>query len=415
MLNVRSARSKIFEQCSKINPESLACESVPLDKALQRVLAEAVHADRDYPPFARSMRDGYAIQAQDALKVPQDLACIGEIRAGDTVRLELHAGEAVQIMTGAPVPPTADTVVMLESTERISEESVRILKAPRLGDNVAPKGSERSAGEQVLSPWRVIGPFAMAILASVGKSRVRVVRKPTVAILSTGDELVEIEATPGPTKIRDSNSSSLSAQVARDGGVPVLLQTAPDEVSGLKEQIQNGLESDVLLVSGGVSAGKYDLVEPVLTELGIKIHFESVSMRPGKPTVFATRDAKWVFGLPGNPVSTFVAYEMFVSPVLKTLQGLKYNSLPLIPAVMEDEIIEKSGRTSFLPAKLFRKGAGFCVQPVKWKGSADIFSAAEANGLIIVPLETKKVRRGEIVEVLLFEECYSQMEGAFER
>jgi molybdopterin molybdotransferase len=258
-----------------------------------------------------------------------------------------------------------------------------------------------------------MGPFAMAILASVGKSRVRVVRKPTVAILSTGDELVEIEAIPGASKIRNSNSSSLSAQVTRDGGIPVLLQTAPDEVSALKEQIRKGLEADVLLVSGGVSAGKYDLVEPVLTELGIKIHFESVSMRPGKPTVFATRDAKWVFGLPGNPVSTFVSYAMFVSPVLKTLQGLKYDTLPLIPAVLEAEIVEKSGRTSFLPAKLFRKGKGFAVQPVKWKGSADIFSAAEANGLIIIPLETKKVSRGEIVEVLVFEECNSQMEGVF--
>ena len=411
MLNVRSARNRIFEKCSKITPESLACEIVPLEDALQRVLAEAVQADRDYPPFARSMRDGYAILAKDALRVPKDLACIGEIRAGDTTQLELRAGEAVQIMTGAPVPSTADTVVMVESTERISQETVRILKKPRFGDNIALKGSERTAGEQVLSSLELIGPFAMAILASIGKSRVRVIRKPTVAILSTGDELVEVDSIPGPTKIRNSNSSSLSAQVLRHGSIPVLLQTARDDVSSLRKQIRQGLESDVLLISGGVSAGKYDLVEPVLTELGIDIHFESVSMRPGKPTVFATRDVKWVFGLPGNPVSTFVAFEMFVRPVLRTLQGLEYDTLPLIPAVLEDEIVEKSGRTSFLPAKLFRRGAGFGVQPVKWTGSADIFSAAEANGLMMIPLETTRVSRGEIVEVLLFEECNSQLKG----
>jgi molybdopterin molybdotransferase len=386
---------------------------VPLEDALQRVLAEEVQADRDYPPFARSMRDGYAILAQDALRVPKDLACIGEIKAGDMTSLELHSGEAIQIMTGAPVPPSADTVVMVESTERVSQETVRILKTPRRGDNVAPKGSECTATEQVLSPFRVIGPFTMAVLASVGKSRVQVVRKPSVAILSTGDELVEIEAVPGPTKIRNSNSSSLSAQVRRHGGIPVLLPTARDDVSALREQIQQGLESDILLVSGGVSAGKYDLVEPVLTELGINIHFESVSMRPGKPTVFATRDVKWVFGLPGNPVSTFVAFEMFVRPVLRTLQGVEFDTLPLIPAVLETEIVEKSGRTSFLPAKLFRKVAGFSVQPVKWRGSADIFSAAEANGLIIIPLEATRVRQGEVVEVLVFEEHNSQKEGVF--
>jgi molybdopterin molybdotransferase len=287
------------------------------------------------------------------------------------------------------------------------------LKAPRPGNNIAPKGSEREAGDQVLAPFRKIDPFAIAILASVGKSRVRVVRKPTVAILATGDELVEIETIPGPAKIRNSNSSSLFAQVFSHGGTPVLLRTASDDVSVLREQIRKGLEYDVLLVSGGVSAGKYDLVEPVFTELGINIHFESVSMRPGKPTVFATRDVKWIFGLPGNPVSTFVAFELFVRPVLRTLQGLEHDTLPLIPAVLDAEIKEKSGRTSFLPARLFRKKAGFSVRPVKWKGSADIFSAAGANGLIIIPRETTRVSRGEIVEVLVFEECNSQLKGVF--
>lgn len=413
MLNVRAARNKIFERCLKIIPESLACETVHLEDAFHRVLAESVQADRDYPPFARSMRDGYAIQAQDAHRVPKDLTCIGEIRAGDMSTLELHSGEAVQIMTGAPVPPMADTVVMVESTERISEKQVRILKAPRPGNNVAPKGSERGAGDQVLSPFRKIDSFAIAILASVGKSRVRVVRKPTVAILATGDELVEIDAIPGPARIRNSNSSSLSAQVLSHGGTPVLLRTASDDVSALREQIRKGLEYDVLLVSGGVSAGKYDLVEPVFTELGINIHFESVSMRPGKPTVFATRDVKWIFGLPGNPVSTFVAFELFVRPVLRTLQGLEHDTLPLVPAVLDAEIKEKSGRTSFLPARLFRKKTGFSVRPVKWKGSADIFSAAEANGLVIIPRETTRVSRGEIVEVLVFEECNSQLKGVF--
>ena len=413
MLNVKAARNIILEQCSRLTPESLPCETVPILEAFQRVLAEVVRVDRDYPPFARSMRDGYALLAQDVQHVPVDLRCIGEIKAGDDTKLELRAGEAVLIMTGTPVPSSADSVVMLEHTERLFENAVRILKAPRPWENVASKGSERLAGETALSPHHLIGPFAMGVLATIGKSRVRVFRKPTVGILSTGDELVDLRAIPGPGKIRNSNSYSLSSQVLRCGAVPVLLRTAGDQVSNLQRQIRKGLESDVLLVNGGVSMGKYDLVEPVFAKLGIKVHFESVSMRPGKPTVFATRDEKWIFGLPGNPVSTFVAFELFVRPVLRALQGLKPATLPLAPAILETGVVEKSGRTAFLPAKLVRRQTGFGVSPVEWKGSADVFSSAEANCLIIVPLEITKLTAGQLVNVLAFEDCDSELEGIF--
>jgi molybdopterin molybdotransferase len=359
------------------------------------------------------MRDGYALKAEDVTRAPASLKCRGEVKAGDWPSLKLEKGEAAQIMTGAPVPAGADAVVMVEYTERSKEETVTILRSVRSGENVAVRGSEHPAGRLIFGDGSVISAFEMAVLASVGKHWVCVFQRPRVAILATGDELVEISETPKAGQIRNSNSYSLYAQVLQAGGIPNILPVARDNLSELKRQISAGIQEDVLLISGGVSAGKYDLVEPVLRDLGVQIHFESVTMRPGKPTVFGTLKNHFIFGLPGNPVSTFVAFELFVRPVLQKLQGLEYRRLKIVKGTLEDEVVEKSGRTAFLPAKASGLSGRNKISTLPWKGSADIFSVVHANGLLIVPLETKHLSPGDEVEALLFGGFEFQSEGRF--
>ena len=316
----------------------------------------------------------------------------------------LKSGEAMQIMTGAPVPEGANAVVMVENTDRPSDGLVQVLKPVKGGENIAPKGSERRAGDTVLRPGRRISAVEAAVLASAGKAKVLVYRRPVVAILATGDELVAVEAVPSAGQIRNSNSFSLYGQVLKSGGIPLILDTARDTLADLRRQIQRGLESDVLLVSGGVSMGKYDLVEPVFEELGVMVHFESVSMRPGKPTVFATWKDRWVFGLPGNPLSTFVAFELFVRPVLKVLQGLPAVGLPVVRGLLQADVVERSGRSAFLPARVSSGSGMLEISPANWKGSADVFGAVESNGLLIVPAQAARLTKGETVEALLFED-----------
>ena len=359
------------------------------------------------------MRDGYGVRAEDIKKLPVLLKWVGEIKAGDPASVDLQGGEAVQIMTGAPVPEGVDAVVMVEHTERLDAEQVRVLKSVKAGDNIARRGSEHKAGELVFDHGGIISAFELAVLATVGKSRVKVFRRPTVGILATGDELVEVHEIPQPGQIRNSNSFSLYAQVLKCGGLPVMLGIARDNVSDLKRQIIAGLENEVLLVSGGVSMGKYDLVEHVLSELEVDIHFESVSMRPGKPTVFATLGNRFVFGHPGNPVSTFLAFELFVTPVLNRLQGLQAGALCLIRGTVQNEISEKSGRTAFLPARVSIESGKTKISPISWKGSADIFSAAEANGFLVVPLETTHLEAGDEAEALMFDELEFESESQF--
>lgn len=359
------------------------------------------------------MRDGFAVRAEDLVSVPATLKCLGELRAGEVSKNPVGSGEAMQIMTGAPVPEGANAVVMVEHTERPSEDEVRILKTVQPGGNVAPKGSERLSGDVVFGPGERISSFELAVLASVGKATVSVFRSPSVSILATGDEIVEISETPGFAQIRNSNSISLYGQVRKKGGVPKILKTARDHLDDLRRQIASGLESDILLVTGGVSMGKYDLVEPVFKELGVTVHFDSVNMRPGKPTVFATRKGRCVFGLPGNPVSAFVAFELFVTPVLRALQGLPAETLSLIRGVLSSAVREKSGRTAFLPARVeFQRGM-VEIAPVNWKGSADIFSPVNANALLIVPSEVSNFQTGDEADALLFDEVEHVMETCF--
>ena len=403
MLTVKAAREIVLDQCRSIRPGRLPTETVPLPASQGRILAEPVHLDRDQPPFDRSMRDGYAVRSGDLDPLPARLRCVGEIKAGEVPTRVLKSGEAIQIMTGAPAPQGADAVVMVEHTEELPENEVAVLRAVASGGNIAPRGSERKCGELLMPASTRLGVLEVGGLAAVGKARVQVFRRPEVAILATGDELVEVDQEPGPGQIRNSNAYSLSAQVVSHGGSPRVLATAGDTMEQLRRQIRLGLESDLLLVSGGVSAGKYDLVEDVFEEFGIQVLFEAVSMRPGKPTVFARREQQFVFGLPGNPVSTFVAFELFVAPVLKALQGLPAGSLTVVRGRLQEKILEKSGRTALLPAAVTLEAGHIEIRPVTWKGSADIFSLADANGLVVVPLECRELLPGQEADALLFE------------
>ena len=410
-LTVQSARHMVLRHCEQLAGKQ-PVEIVALVEGFQRVLAETVSLDSDQPPFARSMRDGFALRAEDAQSAPVALRCVGEVKAGEMSETVLKNGEAIQIMTGAPVPEGADAVVMVENTNHGSDGRVQVLKPVKAGENIAPKGSERQAGEPVLRPGRRISTLEAAVLAATGKGEVLVYRRPVVAILATGDELVSVGEVPKAGQIRNSNSFSLYGQVLKRGGTPLILETAKDNLPDLRRQIRRGLESDVLLVSGGVSMGKYDLVEPVLEELGVTVHFESVTMRPGKPTVFATWKDRWLFGLPGNPLSTFVAFELFVSPVLRALQGLPAGDLPVVRGQLQADVIERSGRSAFLPAQVSSGCGTLEISPVTWKGSADVFGALESNALLIVPAQASRLNRGEMVEALLFEELgYANVGG----
>ncbi|MCH2693820.1 MAG: molybdopterin molybdotransferase MoeA [Acidobacteriia bacterium] len=403
-LTVNNALRLVVDHCNQLKDKDLSSEVVSLRESYGRILAESVYLDTDQPPFDRSMRDGYAVLSEDIQKLPARLKYLGEVKAGEVSSLRLKKGEALQIMTGAPVPAGADAVVMVEYTERPNSDEVTILKSSISKSNIALKGSERKVGDLLVSKGDRLGSIELGGLASVGKSQISLFKRPTVGILATGDELVEVDEKPGPGQIRNSNAYLLYSQVLKMGGIPKILQTATDNIKDLTNQINKGLRNDVLLISGGVSMGKYDLVEPVMSELGIQIYFESVTMRPGKPTVFARKGKQFVFGLPGNPVSTFVAFELFVNPVLKTLQGLGPGTHPIMRGRLEREVIEKSGRTTFLPAVVADRGGGVKVDPVPWKGSADIFSMVGANGLIVVPLETERLSPGDLVDIILFEQ-----------
>ena len=409
MLSVAEAQQRVLEQAQPLPPGE-----VPLGPAaLGLVLAEEVASDLDLPPHDKAIMDGYALRAADLATGRATLEVIEEVLAGQVPQRAVGPGQATRIMTGAPVPAGADAVVMVEHTERIDADHVEVLRPAKAGDNIARQGSEHKAGELVIDAGKIISALELAVLATVGKFRMKVFRRPTVGILATGDELVEVHETPQPGQIRNSNSFSLYAQVLKCGGLPVTLETSRDNVSDLRRQMIAGLKNDVLVVSGGVSMGKYDLVEPVFKELGIDVHFESVSMRPGKPTVFATFGNRFVYGLPGNPVSTFVAFELFVKPVLNRLQGVQAGALCLIRGTVQNEISEKSGRTAFLPARVSSESGKTKISPISWKGSADIFSAVEANGFLVVPLETTHLKAGDEAEALMFDELEFESESQF--
>jgi molybdopterin molybdotransferase len=398
MLSYEQARNKVIEEVGKRRgPRATA--GVSVWDALGLVLTQEVKTDREYPPFDRSTRDGYAVRSSDAAPGAQ-LKCVGEIKAGDTVREALTAGTCLQIMTGAAVPAGAEAVVMIEQTSR-EGDLVRFERAAQRGQNIVPRGSEAAAGQTILTPGMRLGYAELALAAQVGAVNLQCAKRPRVAILSTGDEVVLIDETPGEFQIRNSNSVSLAAQVRMAGGEPMVLGNAADRIEDLGEKIERGLKEDVLVLSGGVSMGKYDLVESALKAMGAEFFFDAVAIRPGKPAVYGICQGKPVFGLPGNPVSTMVTFELFVAPAIDLLSGAEARALPLLGARLAEAVKEKSGLTHFLPARVEWCGAVAEVKALKWQGSGDIAALSKANCFLVVPSDREKIEIGESVCVLL--------------
>jgi molybdopterin molybdotransferase len=383
------------------NLPPLRTEAVSVRQAVGRVIAEAVKADGDVPPFRRSAVDGFALRAADVAETPVRLRVVGESRAGSSYAHAVEPGTAVAIMTGAPVPEGADAVQLVELTDRPGPDEVVVRQGVKSGSHIAPAGSEARRGETVLEPGRVIGPAEAAVLATFGRSPVEVYRPPRVALIATGDELVELEETPRRDQIRNSNATSVAGQLQLLGVPAEYLGIARDDPGDLKERIVEGLARDVVILTGGVSVGEYDFVKAVFDELGLEILFTRVAMKPGKPTVFARQGEKLVFGLPGNPVSTFVAFENFVRPALGRLCGLSSPDLPRVRGTSGAEIRHVPGRTAFLPAWAARRETGWVIEPLDWRGSGDIIGFARANATVIVPADRAFIAQGDEVEAML--------------
>ena len=397
MLSFEQARQLVITD-TQSHLTSPPASLLPVDDALGHVLAQEIRADREYPPFHRSTRDGYAVCAREATK-SSTLRCVGEIKAGDTVFAPLDPGTCIQIMTGAAVPPGADAVVMIEFTRR-SGDAVTFDRDTQPGQNIVPQGSEAHAGDLILRPGLRLGFAELAIAAQVGAANLLCSQKPRVAILCTGDEVVPVIETPGPFHIRNSNSVSLAAQVRLAGGQPVPLGNALDRVDDLSAKIELGFQHDILVLSGGVSMGKYDLVETVLKSFGAEFLFDAVAIRPGKPAVFGRCRDKLVFGLPGNPVSTMVTFQLFVTPAIDLLGGAPARPLPLLNATLSQALNEKPGLTHFLPARLEWAADSPHVHALPWQGSGDIATLSRANCFLVVPADRHDISSGEIVSVL---------------
>jgi molybdopterin molybdotransferase len=420
-VSFEEARHLVEQHATSVSPGEV--ETVDLMAGLGRVLAEGILADRDFPPFARATRDGYAVRAADVVAIPARLEVVGEVKAGDWLEpsvCSVGPGQAVGIMTGAPLPAGADAVVMVEHSSSIHESEGRLVEIRRgvgVGENFVPRGAEARAGQLLLDRGRRLDHAGIAIAASVGKSRVQVFRKPRVAVLSTGDEVVEIDATPGPAQIRNSNSYSLAAQVQNAGGEAVRLAIAPDERKKLRALIEEGLGCDLLLLTGGVSMGKYDLVEQVLGELKAEFYFTGAEIQPGRPVVFgscgggsSTRSGRvgdspphkrYFFGLPGNPVSTMVTFELFARPMIEALAGMAPQRLIFLRARLKSEIRTKTGLKRFLPAVLSGEFENAEVELARWQGSGDIAALARANCYVVIPPDRERMEAGEWVSLLM--------------
>jgi molybdopterin molybdotransferase len=407
VLSFEKARGVVEQQAALVRTGGdSAAESVEVLVASGRVLAESVVADRDLPPFPRSTRDGYAVRSADLAQLPAMLEVIGEIRAGEVLEKiprNIGAGQAASIMTGAPVPAGADAVVMVEYSS-LHGKQVEITRAVAAGENIVARGAEAREGAMLFDRGVRLNAAAVALVASVGRSRLKVYKRPRVAVLTTGDEIVDVGVKPGPTQIRNSNSYSLAAQIEKAGGEAVLLPIAPDELQPLRRLIEEGLKSDLLLMTGGVSMGRYDLVEQALAELEAEFFFTGAKIQPGRPVVFGKCGAGgrgvYFLGLPGNPVSTMVTFELFARPMLEALAGQSPRQLQFLHARLKKEIRVKTGLKRFLPAMLSGEFENSEVELVTWQGSGDIAATARANCYLVIPADRERIAAGEWVAVM---------------
>lgn len=396
MISVDEALRIVLKKGKKLLPRK-----VRLENAAGLCLAENIKSDLNMPPFNRSAMDGYAVIAKD-IKPPVDLDVIENIRAGYNPKKKVGRGQAAKIMTGSVVPKGADTVIKVEETKSLdNDRKVRILKETKKGANIARKGEDVRFGKIVLSKGTRIRAQEVGILAAVGANYVKVHSTPGIGIISTGDELVDITHKPKPWQIRNSNSYSLAAQARQIVTDVDILGKVNDNKSEIRKLIQKGLKKDILILSGGVSMGEYDLVGGVLLDLGVKIFFEKVALRPGKPTVFGMKGDKLVFALPGNPVSTFVTFELFVKPCIKKMMGFTSYGHPILQAELEKDIKIKKKRREYRPALLRQEDSGWKVSLVDWHGSGDLFSITKANCLLIIRESVEKLNAGDMVEVML--------------
>ena len=378
-------------------------ERIYLADALGRILAEDIIADTDLPPFDRAQMDGYAVRAADVSITPARLRIVGESAAGTGWHHEMKADEAVRIMTGAPVPVGADAVQQVELTrEANGGNEVEILEPVEAGRSIVRRANEIKAGETVLRAGEDINAAMIATLASFGYAQVKVGRRPRVSVMATGSELVDVDQEPGRDQIRDSNNYTIAAYATLAGATVARLPLAVDDTEELKRQIaQAALRSDVLITSGGVSVGVYDFTKAALKELGAEIYFERVSLRPGKPTVFARLGNTLVFGLPGNPVSVTVTFNLFARTALRVMQGAKQAALIEEAAVLARDLKGSIERESYLPAVLRTDEKGtLLAEPLKWGGSSDFVAFARATALINVPAGVKNLEMGKQVTIV---------------
>jgi molybdopterin molybdotransferase len=399
MLAVSEAQALILQHTQPLPPESTALGP----DAVGRVLAEDVVSDLDMPPHDKALMDGYAVRAADLAAGEATLAVIEEITAGRTPKLAIGAGQASRIMTGAPVPSGADAVVMVEQTCSVDGSRVRVKEAPRPGQNILSRGREMRRGDTILSAGTMLRPQEIGVLGTVGRSAVKLHPAPPVSVLATGDELVEASEQPGPGQIRNGNGPLLLAQVRRAGGVPHYLGIARDNVDSLGSLVAEGLRAPVLVLTGGVSAGKLDLVPGVLRDLGVVAQFHKVAMKPGKPVFFGIRGTSLVFGLPGNPVSALVCFELFVRPAIQRLGGHLAPGPLMVQASLAADFTYPTDRPTYHPARLEVTEQGWTVRPVPWFGSSDLRGLLRANALLVLPEGEGQHRAGQALPVMRIE------------
>jgi len=418
MLNVEEALKLVLEQA-----KPLKTTTTVLSDALGRVLGEPITSDIDSPPHDKSVVDGYAVLAADTAQPPVELAVVEEVTAGAMPTRAVERGTATRIMTGAPIPVGADAVVMVEQTES-KDTRVRILSSARSGQNIMRRASSLVRGQTILEPGKLLRPIEIGLLAEVGRSKVATILQPRVAFLSTGNELVSPAVVPSPGQIRNSNSYLLQGLIRQTGAVASDLGIARDDLEELTSKIKTGLDSDILVLSGGVSAGVLDLVPQVSAKLGVREIFHKVNLKPGKPLWFGVKEHRRgqgttqsiesvrshaergnetyetpVFGLPGNPVSSLVCFELFVRPAIRKMRGLDATGLKRGSATLTGDHQQRGDRPTYWPAVI----EGEQVTPLSWKGSGDLRTLTDANCLAFFPAGERLFRAGEEVEALLLE------------